>query len=480
MHMLISRARRMYRGLPYPVRGVAASAFGLYLRWWRYAPDTERLVDEALERDEWTQASWAKYQTARLAEVLDRAATRVPYYREAWRKRRVSGDHRSWEVLDHWPILTKDEVRTNPRAFVADDVSASRLFRVSTSGTSGSPLTMWRSRRASVAWYALFEARTRRWYGVDRSVPWALLGGQVVVPPEREVPPFWVWNRPLRQLYLSSLHLKLQNVAAYRDALERHGIEYLYGYASSMAWLARLSLEADVRMPPMRVAISNAEPMSSQQRTVIEAAFGCAVRDTYGMVESVAAASECEHGTMHMWPDAGIVELLDAAAAHGAVEGSHRMICTGLLNDAMPLVRYDVGDRAVIAASSTDSCPCGRHLPRMVRVEGRSSDNLVTRDGRLVFWLNPVFYELDVREAQIVQPSIDQVIVNLVPGDTLRLEDDAVIAERLHERLGDIDVQVRRVESISRGPNGKFRPVVNLVGHDEDAVWDDAPTAGIR
>jgi len=450
-------------------RGAAAGAYGWYVRWWRYSGDTERLVAEALERDSWPAPRWETYQAERLGSILHRAATRVPYYREAWRARRAAGDHASWDELANWPVLGKSDLRAAANDFVADDVSTSRLFKVNTSGTSGTPLTLWRPRHASIAWYALFEARTRRWYGVDRHMPWALLGGQVVVPPERERPPFWVWNGSLRQLYLSSLHLNDRNIKAYLKALERHGIAYLYGYASSMAWLARLALEAGAPTPQLRVAVSNAEPLHEHQRRVISEAFRCPVRDTYGMVESVAGASECEHGSMHLWPDAGVVEVLDDSDAPVPSGAAGRLVCTGLLNDAMPLIRYDVGDRGAFDEHACEVDACGRRLPRLQRIEGRVSDNLVTRDGRRVFWINPVFYDLAVREAQVVQHSLDHVVVNLVADDAFDDAQEGAIVQRLRQRLAGVDVEVRRVEAIERGPNGKFRPVVNLVEGDATA-----------
>ena len=53
--------------LPYPLRVAAASAKGYYLRWWRYGPETERLVEEALERESWTSTQWKSWQEERLA-----------------------------------------------------------------------------------------------------------------------------------------------------------------------------------------------------------------------------------------------------------------------------------------------------------------------------------------------------------------------------------------------------------------------------
>src|SRR5206468_11048063 len=76
---------RLYHRLPAPARSAAATVRGFYLRVWRYSADTERLIEEALARERWTPERWRAWQEERLAAQLERAATRVPYYREIGR-----------------------------------------------------------------------------------------------------------------------------------------------------------------------------------------------------------------------------------------------------------------------------------------------------------------------------------------------------------------------------------------------------------
>ena len=79
---------RMYHSLPPGALSAAATLRGAYLGFWRYGAATERLVQEAHEREFWSAEEWRSYQQERLAYVLHRAATRVPYYREQWAARR--------------------------------------------------------------------------------------------------------------------------------------------------------------------------------------------------------------------------------------------------------------------------------------------------------------------------------------------------------------------------------------------------------
>ena len=449
----------LYHRLPWRLRTVAASLRGRQLQRLRYGPTTDALVEEALAREQWDAARWTAWQDEQLAMVLHRAATRVPFYRAQWAERRRRGDGSSWEVLENWPVLLKESLRADPTAFVADDCDRRRMVHDHTSGTTGTSLSIWLSRDTVQRWYALFEARWRRWYGVTRHDRWAIVGGQLITPVRQERPPFWVWNSGMNQLYMSSYHLSPRHVGACLDALARYRVRYVLGYSSSLYSLACGALEAGRTDIRLAVAITNAEPLLAHQRDAIEAAFGCPARETYGMGEAVAAASECESGAMHLWPEAGIVEVFqqDARLPRGATGD---LVCTGLINLDMPLVRYRVGD---VGSQSADTsvCSCGRALPRLASLEGRVDDVLFTIDGRRVGRLDPVFKDgLPVREAQIIQESLSCVRVRYVPTAAFRRPDGVTIVERLRDRMGDIEVVLEEVPAIPRTANGKFRAVV--------------------
>ncbi len=450
----------LYRRLPAPARDLAAGAQGLRLRAWRYGPGADALVDAVLERDRWSEDRWRTWLAERRQEVLAHAAATVPHHRD-WFATHPDGDPTD---LADWPVLTKAGARAHLSGLVAEDAPR-RRYHDRTSGTSGSPLSVWTSRADLRAFFALHEARTRRWHGVSRHDRWAILGGQLVVPPGRDRPPYWVHNQGLHQLYLSTHNLTPATVADYVGALERFAPTHLVVYPSAAAFLARLVLDAGLRASGPKVVIANAEAVSEGQRALIEEVFACPVRETYGMAEMAAGASECEAGTMHLWPDCGLVEVVgddDVPVPDGE---AGRLVLTGLANDTTAFVRYANGDRGRAPVWGA-RCACGRSLPVLPPVEGRVQDLIATPDGGRQFWFNPVFYGLPVVEAQLVQERIDLVRVRVVPGDGYDEATDRAIAERLRDRLPGVEVQVERTPSIERGPTGKFRPVVSLVTPD--------------
>ena len=457
---MTSRLLKLYHRLPPRMRSAAATLRGWYLNRWRYGSDSGALMEEALERDHWTAAQWDQWRAERLAYVLHRAATRVPFYRDQWAERRRRGDRASWEVLEHWPMLAKDTVRANPRAFLADDCDPRRMYHEHTSGTTGTPIEVWLSRTTTATLHAIADARTRGWDGIPASARWARLGGQLVTPVRRRKPPFWVWNAAMRQLYLSSYHLAPDLIKHYLDALIRYRIVYLAGYPSAIHALADEAVRTGRTDLQMAAVYANAEPVLPQQRQLIAHAFKCAVRESYGMAENVAGASECSAGRLHQWPEFGHVEIQDDG----------ELVCTGLLNPDMPLIRYRVGDRGQ-PVSDLSPCPCGRSLPLMGPIDGRTNDILVTPDGRQAARVGAVFTGLPVRHSQIAQEALDLLVVRVAPAPGFNTAHEHMIRERLKERMGNVRVLIQRVAEVPRTASGKLRAVVsNLTAEQRGAA----------
>jgi phenylacetate-CoA ligase len=458
---------RVYHRLPTPLRSVAASLQGYRLRWWRFGKETDRLAAEALERDSWSAEQWKAWQQERLAYILHRAATQVPYYRASWAERRRRGDLRSFEQLEHWPVLHKDTLRNNPAAFVADDCATRSMYADHTSGTTGTPLTIWLSRSSVRQWYALFEARTRRWHGVDRHDRWGLLGGQPVVGPDQKSPPFWVWNAGLNQLYLSAMHIAPWSVRAYLDAIRKYKIQYLVGYSSSLYFLGLEAEASGEGFPDLKAVITNAEPLFDYQRRAIRDGFRCTVQETYGLCEYVCGAAECTGGRLHLWPEMGVVEILDEEDHPVPPGAPGRIIATGLLNGDMPLVRYDTRDRGELSIDAT-TCSCSRSLPSFGKVWGRWDDVVVTKDGRRPVLLDRIFDPpVHVREGQIIQDAIGKFRLRVVPAEGWTPADEEILKAALISLVGEAEVSIELTPQIERTWAGKFRIIISHVGKNQ-------------
>jgi len=279
---------------------------------------------------------------------------------------------------------------------------------------------------------------------------------------------------------MSSYHLAPDLVPHYLNALRRYRIVYLLGYTSALYALAQEVLRLKRNDLKLAVVITNAEPVFDYQREVISQAFQCPVRDTYGMSEIAFAASECDAATLHIWPEVGVAEVMqdDQPQAEGEVGD---LICTGLLNADMPLIRYRLGDRGMLPALQ-EPCQCGRTLPRMGSIEGRADDVLYTVDGRRIGRLDPVFKShLGIREAQIIQETLGSVRLRFVPAPEYTPEDGRTMVKRIQQRMGDVAVVLDSVSEIQRTSNGKFRSVAcNLSAEHLIQLRDLPPNSGVK
>jgi phenylacetate-CoA ligase len=347
-------------------------------------------------------------------------------------------------------MVSKDDIRREPEAFIAVGYDKSDLILGETSGTTGSPLSVYADAKAYQTEMA-FRWRHRAWAGLALGARGAYVSGHPVVPPTQRRAPFWRVDHAERRLLMSSYHLRAETIPAYLKAIETFRPDFLHGYPSSLALLAAGVTESGIA-PRVRAIISASETLLPFQREVIERAFGTKVYNWYGQTEMTCNIVECREGRLHLRTDYGYLEVDDEGV----------MIGTGLNNRAMPLVRYRTSDRVQL---KTGVCGCGCAFPLVARLEGRTEDYIVTRDGFLVGRLDHIFKGAHgVREAQVVQTEPGRVVLRVARGPGFDQNTVSAIRREAVQRLGPTThVVFDFVDRIERGPGGKFRFIVSQI-----------------
>ena len=165
---------------------------------------------------------------------------------------------------------------------------------------------------------------------------------------------------------------------------------------------------------------------------------------------------------MHIVPDVGIVELYNEKGEPCKPGEVGELVSTGLLNFDQPLLRYKIGD--LVKLSEDQNCPCGRQMPIVDEIVGRIEDIVIGPDGREMRRFNRVFIDIGcVLEGQVVQHEVDKFEIKLVVSSKPSESDIQTIKNRMISQLGEIEVQVNVVDTIPRGPNGKFKAVISHV-----------------
>jgi phenylacetate-CoA ligase len=460
----LTRLKRLYQASPVWLQHLEATGYGWLWKHHRYGGRFPEFVREYATRERYREDEWRAYQTATLRRLLDHAGRHVPFYRESFARAGVTSlDSRSigLEDLGHLPMMTKQDLRQRPTDLLAETADRGSLFRVPTSGTTGTPVTVHLDRDAYRSWHAAHESRWRAWAGFDRRNRRAMIGGRRVVPNPEAGPPFWRYNWAERQIYLSAYHISPRNAPEYVRALNRFRPDYLVGYTSSLFLLARLIREAGLAVFSPRAVLTTSETLRPEMRETIESVYQCPAFDAYGSVECCSLATECENHRLHVSPDVGILELLDETGRPVRAGEAGEIVATGLLNHAQPLIRYRTGDWAV---RSDEACPCGRAMPVIREIVGRIEDLVIAPDGRELVRLHGALEAVpSIREGQIIQEDYAVYRLKLVMDRAFRDEDRRVLQQRFEELVGAVTLTFEIVDHIERTANGKFQVVISKV-----------------
>src|SRR5712691_5630403 len=416
----------------------------------------ETLAAQVHQSQWWSEQELREFQSRRSRMFVESAARDVPYYRDKYRPLGLDFERLEFpEAIAKLPLVTKADVREGGKSLISEKKQGP-LFSGSTSGTTGSPLSLYQDLSAINRENA-FIWRQLTWAGLRRGDRRAWMRGDMVVPATQEKPPYWRENRTENMLMLSSYHLSESAAPAYLDSLARFDPVVIQAYPSSIGFLATWMLDAGVHYCGRSLSgiVTSSETLSDAPRREIESAFGCRVFDWYGHFERVAAIGTCEHGRHHLLSDYSYVEMLPAD------DGLFELVGTGFHNLSMPLIRYRCGD-LVRPAPAKERCACARSFPLIEQVIGRVDDSIKLTDGRSIGRLDHLFKGVEgILEAQIRQDRVDAITFFIVPSSTFNDRTRETLQSNARYRLGGgIALEIRLVDSIPRTRNGKFKGVV--------------------
>ncbi len=449
----------LYWRLPVVLQEASLSLYAGHLDNLYYGDGYEGWRQNFKRWQAWTRSDAEAWQSQQLQSLLELAATRVPYYRTEW-KNVDWKSVRSSTDLHILPVLEKQAIRQNEQAFIVKGLNPKSLWMEKTSGTTGTALRIYWPMAMLPKWWALTEVMIRNVAGVGQNIPRAMMGGRTIVPGDAQQPPYWRFNRRWRQLYLSSYHVSHDTAQDYVAAIRTYGSQWITGFGSPIAALAETALETGVPSVPLQTAIVSGDTLLPGMRSSIENFFQCKCFDSYGQCEGVAMAMECPQGRMHVIPAVGILEILREDGSPCRLGEVGEMVATGLLNDAMPLIRYRLGDYA--AWAEDQHCPCGNQQPIIINLEGRTDDYLITATGRKIGRLAAFRRSPSIHSAQLVQDSPGHAFLLVRPGNNYSHKDALAVRDDILSRVGDLDIEIVEVSEIPKTPLGKTILVVRL------------------
>ena len=425
--------------------------------------DTVR-ARSALEVSQWwNREALQAHRLWKLQDLLRHAERHVPYYKALFSRVGFrAADLVSIHQLAALPLLTKAEIREHMDEMKSE--RARKLTRFNTGGSTGDPLIFWLG-ATRVSHDVAAKWRATRWWDVDIGDPEIVVwGSPIELGAQDRVRA--VRDALLRTELLPAFEMSEAALDRFLARIRRRRPRMLFGYPSALAHIARHARRKSIAMNDLgiRVAFVTSETLYEDLRADIEQVFGCAVANGYGSREAGFIAHQCPAGGMHITAEDVIVEIVDESGRPVPAGRSGEIVVTNLATADFPFIRYRTGD---VGALSERSCECGRGLPLLAEIQGRTSDFVVARDGTVMHGLALIYVIRGIRgirQFKVVQESLDHTRVMVATDAGFQASDEHTIRQGFAQRLGaGVRVQIERVAEIPREASGKYRYVMSRV-----------------
>lgn len=428
--------------LPYPYSKLSIKDWAIY-SW--------------LDKSQWYSGKQMRdYQDRKLQEIIKHAYQNIPYYTKVFNERGLKPkDIQTKEDLKKLPFLTKGIIRANWKDLVWDKEKGN--VSCSTSGSTGPPLEVRMSRKA-MRMYSFSHRRFYEQAGYKIGSRTAYLRTNANAREKEATVSF-----PTKtELLLNTAFLSRGILQKYTTALKNFNPEFLSCDSLSLNLLIRhLTQENKTKTLSLKAIFSIGMKLIPEIRVQAEQFFGCKVFERYGSSEGVVSAGECcfQEG-LHLNFETGMLEIMsnDETSLKGG------FVVTGLINRAMPLIRYRIGDEG---EECLRRCLCGRSTPLLKNIFGFRKDRIVVPGGASVsghFLMTKVLKERWICLAQIVQERKDQLIIKIVKEQEPSLEQIQKFLSSIRETLGkNIKIEIDFVDDVEMSEGGKRNFIVSKV-----------------
>jgi phenylacetate-CoA ligase len=431
-----------------------------------------------LGRTEWLPpASLLQYQRQLLERLVRHAFEQVPFYRQRLAclfAHDGSVDFSRWHEV---PIVERTEAIACGVEMRTPNLPElyGKIRELQTGGTTSIPLSL-ASNELVIAASNGALTRMARWFGLDTARPLASIRSyqlaQIPSYPDGVVRGGWSSANP--EAVSHGLELKTP-VAQQLEWLTRRKVPYLQTVPSNALELAYAATPQEARQLAIEFIFGIGETVSNHSRELIRERLGARLAGIYSCKEVGFIATECPTAPRyHVFAENVVVDIVGEDGRPVAPGELGRVVLTGLYNYAMPFIRYAIGD---VASWATAPCQCGRSLPVIAQVEGRTRSAFVFRDGKRMWPRSWDAFDMRAfvpfREFQMVQLDHERIEFRYVPDGSGRAPDLEGLAAFAHARLHpSVEIILVPLDALPRGPSGKFEQFLSLVPVD----WAPTPT----
>ncbi len=460
----------IYTILTPSLQNLLCTYYGYRSKRIRFSKNFYKYLEQLHESQYWSETQIVEYQNEKIRDLMNYVYTYVPYYTELFKKLKLHPTYfKTVDDLQKLPVMSKETVRDNQDRLLSTEFRKMSLQKSTTGGTTGSKLEIYRPYSAvSYQWAVWWRHRNR--YGIHPGDKHANFTTKNVAPTTQKKPPFWRWSYLQNQLLIGMNQITTAKTPAIIEYIDKQKVKYFNGPPSILYSLAAIGLEQGIELQNKpEFVFYGAENMQEYQRRVIEKFTGAPISDQYGAAEGVANISRCEHFKYHEDFEFGVIEYVNPFTDHDG-RTSHELICTGLSNRAFPLIRYKIGDRAVVMDKNEPPCPCGRESRRIDSIIGRVEDYITTPEGHKIMALPVIYSKLStIKEVQALQYDPGELLLKMVVRDNYSVRDEEFLKRQFKELISPtLKLKIEYVSEIEREKNGKFRVIKSYIPKNEN------------
>jgi len=429
---------------------------------WRDHPAYKRYLVRFQKSQYYNKEQLAELQRAQVSDLLHHAYAHCSFYRDRMQAAGLSPkDFGDVACLRALPTLTKTDIQRNMAGLQADNIPESARQRNQTGGATGAPLQFYvdkerlDSRMASTV-------RHDAWANYGPGDWLATLWGARLDLAQEDTFANRMRNRLLyRSISLNTSAVTEKDWQVFLADVRRFKPRAMLAYAQAAVLFADYVREHKITDITFDSIITSAEVLLPGQREYLQETFKGTVFNRYGCREVSVIASECEHHHgLHVNADALYVEIEPDTTLP---DNSGKVLITDMFNRSMPLIRYEIED--IASWSAEQQCPCGRKLPLINDLQGRSTDFLIMPSGRKVSGPSLTLVIADVAELQhmqIVQDAAEHIILRVVPGKGWSTSVEDTLRKRLALYLEPgVRADVEICTELEISASGKHRFVIN-------------------
>ena len=419
------------------------------------------IILEARARAELEKSQWLPrkkldaLQVLRLRALLKHAYETVPYYHRMFNEAKTKPeDIHSIQDLSRLPVLRKKEVRNSTQELISSKYATRELSQRRTSGSTSLPLTVYMNKE-QVCYHRACKFRNLKWLGIGEDELSIYIGSPGIETYPRNIP---------EALQMTSFEIGPTQLEKLVNGIRKLKPGHVWGFPSGLNLLTRFCEDRNMDDIRFKTIQCTGESLFANEKERMQKTFGSNIYQFYATTEARTIGADCpEHSGLHICSETTVVEFLKDGepAAEGELAS---VVVTPLFGYGMPLIRYDLDDAA---SRIDDRCPCGRNLPLMSYVDGRVMDILVTGDGRWLGYSNfrsRIFDHIDVLQYRIIQESLNNITVELIPGSKYGEKSEDFIISSIKKYMGNgTKVYVRVVNEIEAQSSMKRRIVVSKV-----------------